>query len=158
MGSVGAVMVDQSRRDPTRRAAKERVAAIVASVVEPAAGAGMSFDCILSTRSRNMLLSIDPDKVREQLATPMTYTVTSTNLETQPPAYYEPVSARAYSTTPAMPVDMERGRERLLLLRQRLIERGVKTLSGEELDRSAFDKALASRNLAEMQRHRAWLL
>ena len=82
-----------------------------------------------------MFLSIDPEKVKEQLATPAAYTITSGNLETQP-VQYEPVSVQVYSTTTAMPVDMERARERLLLLRQRLIASGVKPLSEVELERT----------------------
>jgi hypothetical protein len=82
-----------------------------------------------------MLLSIDPEKIKEQLTMPVAYTVPSGNLETQP-VHYEPVSVRVYSTTTELPVDMQRARDRLLLLRQRLIENGVKPLSGEELERS----------------------
>jgi hypothetical protein len=82
-----------------------------------------------------MLLSIDPEKVREQLATPPAYTVTwSSKLET-PPIHYDPVSVNIYSTTTAMPIDMERARARLLSLRQSLIESGVKPLSTENLER-----------------------
>ena len=82
-----------------------------------------------------MLLSIDPEKIRKQLATPAIYTITSGNLETQPISY-EPETVKVYTTTTAMPVDMERARERLLLLRQRLIASGVKPLSEEELERT----------------------
>jgi hypothetical protein len=63
-----------------------------------------------------MLLSINPEKIREQLATPAAYTVTSSNLETQSVIHYEPVSVQVYSATMVTPIDMERARERLLLL------------------------------------------
>jgi hypothetical protein len=46
------------------------------------------------------------------------------------------VSVHVYSTTNAMPIDMERARERLLFLRQRLIASGIKPLSEEELART----------------------
>jgi hypothetical protein len=82
-----------------------------------------------------MLLSIDPEKIREQLATPPAYTVTVGNLEIQT-VKYEPVSAHVYSTATGLPIDMENARRRLVLLRQRLIATGVNPLPEAELERT----------------------
>lgn len=82
-----------------------------------------------------MLLSIDPEKVRRELAASLPYTVTSaTNFETPVPSC-EAVSTHICSTTTAMPADIERARDRLLTLRQRLIEKGNRPLSREALER-----------------------
>ena len=82
-----------------------------------------------------MLLSIDQNKIVEQLAkSPPAYTVTPNNLE---PASvgYEPPTAEVHSTATLVSPDVERARRLLLTLRERVIENGRKPLSADELER-----------------------
>ncbi|MCX6633834.1 MAG: hypothetical protein NT090_01870 [Acidobacteria bacterium] len=80
-----------------------------------------------------MFLLIDPKKIEDQLAAqPPRYIVAPCNLEPmQIPI--PPPTAEIYSMTPLMPPDLQKARERLLFLRERVIEGGQRTLSPTEL-------------------------
>jgi hypothetical protein len=78
-----------------------------------------------------MWLSIDPEKVKEQIAKSPAYVVTSASNFEPPTVPYDPVSAEIHSTTSAIPADMERARARLLALRQSII----KPPASDDLDR-----------------------
>lgn len=82
-----------------------------------------------------MLLSIDATKVEEQLGRSRpSYTVTACNLEVAAGDSDQP-STTVVSTVVAMPPELELARERLIRLRQNLIQRGQPLLSAEDLDR-----------------------
>jgi hypothetical protein len=87
-----------------------------------------------------LLLMIDENKVREKLAaaTPA-YVATACNLEMPLPKYYPELEIKVSGAAMTLPPDAERARNRLIELRQRLIESGSKELSGEELQRT-FDE------------------
>jgi hypothetical protein len=83
-----------------------------------------------------MLLSIDSEKVKEQLAkTSPAYIVTPSNLEPPIEMTYELPSAEVHGTLSGMPPDLERAHERLWALRNRIIHSGRKPLSPQELER-----------------------
>ena len=83
-----------------------------------------------------MLLAIDQNKLDEQLAiTIPAYTVTPCNLIVETAVPVEHLTTNVYSTVAGLPADVERSRARLLALRQRIIESGVKPLSADDLDR-----------------------
>ena len=82
-----------------------------------------------------MSFSIDQKKIDAELAkTPPAYTVTPCNLEI-PSVSYELPTVNVNSAVTAMPPGLERARERFLILRQRIIDRGSSPLSNDELDR-----------------------
>jgi len=86
-----------------------------------------------------MLLSIDQNKIAAQLAQEHpAYTVTICKIEI-PDLRYELPTVDVNTAVTAMPPDLERARERLLLLRQRIIDRGLSPLSNDELDREIGD-------------------
>jgi hypothetical protein len=77
-----------------------------------------------------MLLSIDQNKIAEQLAKEQPlYVVTPCNLE-MPSISYEAPSSDVQSVVTAMPPELERARDRLQALRQSL-----KPMSDEDLER-----------------------
>ncbi len=81
-----------------------------------------------------MLLSIDPKKIKEQLAKhPPTYVVTPYNLE-DVIIRRELPTADVNSMTPVVSPDLERARERILKLRKHLIDTGLPPLSPDELE------------------------
>jgi len=82
-----------------------------------------------------MLLLINNDKIEEELKkTPRAYTASG---------YCEPVAtisvevptAEAHSAINVLPPDVEAARERLMALRQKVIERGGEVASGDALAR-----------------------
>ena len=81
-----------------------------------------------------MLLSIDPKKIEDQLAkNPPVYVVTPYNLGFVE-IHHELPTTDVYSMTPVMPPDLERARERILNLRQHLIDTGSLPLSPDDLE------------------------
>ena len=84
-----------------------------------------------------MLLSIDSEKIREQLALDgePAYTVTASNLESVPVKEPPPSPVNIVSVVMTIPPDLEMARARLLALRQRLFAGGQTPLSGDQLDR-----------------------
>jgi hypothetical protein len=81
-----------------------------------------------------MLLSIDPKKIEDQLAAfPPAYIVAACNIDPEKILRDLP-TADVYSMTPALPPDSERARERVLNLRQLLIDGGSRPLSPDDLD------------------------
>lgn len=81
-----------------------------------------------------MSLLIDPDKIRQVFNSGAhTLLFTSENSEVVP--IPTPESIQVNGTTTAMPASLERSRERLLSLRQSLIDGGAKPLSAVELER-----------------------
>jgi|GEM_PF-5509371 len=83
-----------------------------------------------------MLLSIDPAKIAKQLSelTPLSYSVTCTHIPSPVFKKADPVNVSVSSTVTAMPVEMERARERLLALRRSIQESGAE-LSDDAVDR-----------------------
>ena len=82
-----------------------------------------------------MLLSIDQEKIDKQLEVTKTpCIVTSCNLETENIPYQNPPMHVGSSMT-GMPPDLIRARDRVLTLRQRLIDRGQQPLSPDALER-----------------------
>jgi hypothetical protein len=79
-----------------------------------------------------LLLTINPDKVRQAMNSGGGFMVMAEHLEPKPPG---PESAQVHGTITAMPASLERARERLLALRQNLIASGVRPLSADELER-----------------------
>jgi hypothetical protein len=81
-----------------------------------------------------MLLSIDDAKVKAEVAREQpSYRVTALNLELPMEGY----SAPAITTVTAvmtMPPDLQKANELLMELRQRLIQKGEKLLSPDELE------------------------
>ncbi len=81
-----------------------------------------------------LLLLIDEDKVREQSErVTVSYVVSPHNVEGPEMAYEVPTTHLA-SLAMTLPPDVEKARERLLALRQRLIDAGNRPLSPEELE------------------------
>jgi len=82
-----------------------------------------------------MLLWIDEKKVEEELKKPrQNYAVSAVNCEPGTIPLLETPTSHAYSAVNLVPPDMEAARERLLALRQKIMERGG-LVSGENLDR-----------------------
>lgn len=82
-----------------------------------------------------MYLSIDPRKVAKQLENNSpAYVVTPYNLDPEPVEYELP-TADICSVTLAMPPELERARERVLALRQQIVDRGVAPLSAADIER-----------------------
>jgi len=81
-----------------------------------------------------MLLSIDPHKVAQKLEEkPPAYFVTPYNLEMED-FFLEAPTTNMYSVTPMVPPELERARERVLNLRQRLADAGVRPFGTDELE------------------------
>jgi len=84
-----------------------------------------------------MLLSIDPEKVKQKLAEPpVVFTLAPSNFEPAAPRPEAPSpdSVRTESTVSGLPESAQRARQRLLSLRQSLIASGVTPLTPDELD------------------------
>lgn len=81
-----------------------------------------------------MLLSIDPRKIDEQVAnSPPPYVVFAYNLESPiVPPHGEIATTHVISTASGMPPDVERYRDRVLSLRQHIIDRGERPASSPE--------------------------
>jgi hypothetical protein len=85
-----------------------------------------------------MLLSIDQRKIDEQLANyPLRYVVSPCSLEPAPvPPQTEVPAMRVTGTVSGTPPEVERYRDRVLSLRQQIIDRGERPASSpEELER-----------------------
>lgn len=81
-----------------------------------------------------MVLSIDKKKIKAQLAKNRpAYEVTPYNLEVVT-VHRPPPSAEVHSMVTEVSPELERARERLLALRQRIIDEGRSPLSPEELE------------------------
>ncbi len=79
-------------------------------------------------------LSIDPKKVEKLLAEhPPRYIITPFNLEPVE-IHHDLPTADVYTMTPVIPPDLERARERVLSLRQHLIDMGETPLSPDDLE------------------------
>jgi len=84
-----------------------------------------------------MLWSINSDKIKQALnSDSLKCILTCEHLEPRVPG---PESVEVYGTISALPASSERARDRLLSLRQNLIDSGVKPLSVEELQREIND-------------------
>lgn len=82
-----------------------------------------------------MLLLIDPKKIEEALRkTPPSYVISPCNVEIAVPRYENP-AVYVGSTVTTMSPELERSRERVLSLRQHLIDSGRQPLSPDALER-----------------------
>lgn len=85
-----------------------------------------------------MSLSIDQNKINEQLAkNPPAYVVSPCNLESAPvPPQADIPATHVTSTVSGLPPEVERYRDRVLSLRQHLIDKGERPASSpDELER-----------------------
>jgi hypothetical protein len=87
-----------------------------------------------------MLLSIDKSKIDKMLAeTPKHYVVTSSHMDAPQIAMAEASSACVYGTISNPTPITEKARQRLLTLRQKIVESGTALLGTEALEREVDD-------------------